>query len=620
MKKTKIWKQCRFWLAVCLVLCFVSGLGAATITSDGGKVKVEKLTWLTEQGYKMSGLLYVPENATKETPAPAVITVHGWYNTNAFQDLFDIELSRRGYVVLSPDMIGHGDSDITDWDTLYSDASGINSAVELIASLDYVDIDKIGLTGHSSGGDQAGAALPYDNARDRQLISAILWQSSIWTDDEGINHLSEIGSRQAGVVATQYDEFFYGDVPREFINSEDASDFLGFEGMAPLSENAVAGQYYTANIDGKDAFRVIYAPAFTHPREHFSKTSVEYMLEFFGKAFGEPVEMAVSNQVWPFATFFKTLGLIAWIFVFITFALTMLDTEYFSDLRAKNGFKEPLVQDRSRAGKAWFWVPLIACGLLNSVLFVWVQHKVVIKPTYTNIWPQTSTLGIALWAVLGAVISFAVFMIYYRAYGKNHGYDMKQRGTIIVKEKLGKTILLALLTAVVGFIVLFAVFYFFKTDFRFYLIAARPFNSELFLVALRFMPFFLIAQTVNSLVINGPFYTDIASKKFKHANLVIVIFFNIVGMLILWLIQYVNFYITGRRLFNGTLGILICFIWMVPAIFNTIVTSVLSRTIYKKSGNPYIGAFINGILITFIQCASTTTVLVGLSSSSYLPI
>ena len=68
------------------------------------------------------------DNATAETPAPAVVTVHGWYNANGFQDLFNIELARRGYVVLSPDMIGHGDSEILDWDTLYDDASGIQPA------------------------------------------------------------------------------------------------------------------------------------------------------------------------------------------------------------------------------------------------------------------------------------------------------------------------------------------------------------------------------------------------------------------------------------------------------------------------------------------------------------
>lgn len=614
----KLWKSCRFWLAICLILCLISGLGASAVTSNGGKVHVEKLTWLTEQGYTMSGLLYVPDNATAETPAPAVVTVHGWYNANGFQDLFNIELARRGYVVLSPDMIGHGDSEILDWDTLYDDASGINSAVSLLGTQDYVDKTRIGLTGHSSGGDQAGAALALDNEREEPLIAAILWQSSIWVDDEGVDHIGDIGSRYAGVVATQYDEFFYGDVPREFINSQDADTFLSYQGQQPLESAPEAGTYYTATIDGKETARVIYTPAITHPHEHFSTECVGYMIEFFDTALGQPIELDASNQVWPVATAFKALGLVAWIFVFITFALTMLDTKAFASLKASETV-QALPHPKAAAGKLWFWVPLVACGLLNGVLFLWILHKIVQKPSITNIWPQTSSLSIGIWAVVIALISLCIFIVYYRTYGKKNGYDLRARGSLISARKFGRSVLLALLTLTVGFAVLFAVDYFFHTDFRFYLIAAHTFNSELLLISLRFVPFFLISHLITSVVINGPFYTDLASRRFRHGNLLIVIFFNVLGLLILWCAQYGYFKTTGYRLFNGTLGILIAFIWMVPVIFNIVVQYVMARTLYRKSGNPYIGALISSVLVTLIQCTGTTTVLVGLSSSSYLP-
>ena len=614
----KVWKSCRFWLVICLILCLISGIGASAVTSNGGKVHVEKLTWLTEEGYTMSGLLYVPDNATAETPAPAVVTVHGWYNANGFQDLFDIELARRGYVVLSPDMIGHGDSEILDWDTLYDDASGINSAVALLGTQNYVDSTRIGLTGHSSGGDQAGAALTYDNAREEPLIAAILWQSSIWVDDEGVDHLDEIGARYAGVVATQYDEFFYGDLPREFINSEDASAFLSYQGEQPLDGAAEVGKYYTATIDGQETARVIYAPAITHPHEHFSTECVGYMMEFFDTALGAPIALDNADQVWPVATFFKTVGLISWMFVFLTFALTMLDTKAFAVLKASQPV-QALPHPKATGGKLWFWAPLVGCGLLNGVLFLAILDKIVQKPSITNIWPQTSSLSVGIWALVIALISLCVFLVYCNTYGRSHGYDPMARGVAITPEKLGKSVLLALLTLVVGFGVLFAVDYFFHTDFRFYLIAAHTFNSELFLISLRFLPFFLISHVITSIVINGPFFTDLASKKFPLGNLLIVIFFNVLGLLILWCAQYGYFKSTGYRLFNGTLGILIGFIWMVPVIFNIVVQYVLARTIYKKSGNPYIGAFISSVLVTLIQCTGTTTVFVGLSSSSYLP-
>lgn len=619
MKKVK--SKCRLALIICLLLCLISGIGASGVETNFGNVHMERISWVNSLGYTISGMLFVPDTATAENPAPAVITVHGWYNTNEFQDLFNMELARRGYVVLSPDMTGHGNSEIVDWDHLYKDASGINSAVELLATQDYVDSTRIGLTGHSSGGDQSGAALTFDNEREDPLIAAILWQSSIWIDDEGVDHLAEIGSRQAGVVATQYDEFFYGDVPREFIHSEDARNFLTFSGESPIEGDPVAGEYYTCTIDGEEAARVIYTPAITHPREHFSTESVGYMLDFFDRALDAPNPIASSSQIWPVMTFFKALGLVSWIFVFITFALCMLDTKYFSSLRAsgKETVVAPLPRHEGKKGLAWFWLPLIGCGLINGILFVALQSAIIQKPTIISFWPQTSSLGIGVWSAVSAVISIAVFILYYRTYGKNHGYNLKERGTLISKDKVVKTVLLALLTVLVGFAVLFGVDYFFNTDFRFYLIAARPFNSELFFIALRFLPFFLISHIVNAIVINGPFYNDIGSKRWKHGNLIIVCFFNILGMLIMWAFQYITFYVTGTKPLAANLGTLICFIWMVPLIFNLISTSVISRTIYRKSGNPYIGAIINAFLVTFVQCASTTTVFMGMSSNSYLP-
>ncbi|MFR0956462.1 MAG: hypothetical protein ACLSFA_11885 [Roseburia inulinivorans] len=43
-------------------------------------------------------------------------------------------------------MHGHGDTEITAADEVYSSAVGIDAAVALAASLPYVDKDKIGIT------------------------------------------------------------------------------------------------------------------------------------------------------------------------------------------------------------------------------------------------------------------------------------------------------------------------------------------------------------------------------------------------------------------------------------------------------------------------------------------
>ena len=88
------------WLVLALVLVFVGFIGASLIQTDFGNVSITKLNFETEDGLTLSALLLTPDSATADTPAPAIVTVHGWYNNKEMQDLNYVELARRGFVVL----------------------------------------------------------------------------------------------------------------------------------------------------------------------------------------------------------------------------------------------------------------------------------------------------------------------------------------------------------------------------------------------------------------------------------------------------------------------------------------------------------------------------------------
>ena len=106
-------KKCaKIWLCIAIVLMLLGSAVASVIQSDGGKVTIKELEWETDNGIKLSSFLYVPENATAETPAPAIVTSHGAFNNKEMQDANLIELARRGYVVLASDQPQHGNSDL----------------------------------------------------------------------------------------------------------------------------------------------------------------------------------------------------------------------------------------------------------------------------------------------------------------------------------------------------------------------------------------------------------------------------------------------------------------------------------------------------------------------------
>lgn len=93
-----------------LAIIVSMGIGHG-VQKDWGKVEVTSgtMTSITVDGdeFKMGYKLYVPKTA-KETPAPAILLMHGYQNDYETNGGFAIEFARHGYVALSIDLFGHG--------------------------------------------------------------------------------------------------------------------------------------------------------------------------------------------------------------------------------------------------------------------------------------------------------------------------------------------------------------------------------------------------------------------------------------------------------------------------------------------------------------------------------
>ena len=310
-------KNSKFWLCLSLILCLVSAIVASAVQTSGG-IRIKEMSWESPSGHQLAAYLYIPQNATKDTPAPGVVTIEGWYNNKEMQDLYSIELARRGYVVLALDLHSHGDSESLSIAELYDGAVGVDGAVQLIASLPYVDTARIGVTGHSSGGTAANMAVEIDNSRETPLIAAVLQQAGDWQDDTGGDHSGDYGSRSVGIIASTHDDFYFGTYddagnmltnPAAFMETDGAKKFLNFneDGFAGIAEG---GKYYTRDFDGKTAYRVIYRPNMIHPLVAFSTTCVGYAVDFFDTTLGAPKPLPASDQIWPIKAVFNSLGVI----------------------------------------------------------------------------------------------------------------------------------------------------------------------------------------------------------------------------------------------------------------------------------------------------------------------
>lgn len=365
MLSTDKTKRAKIFVCIAIVLMLISMIGASLIQTSGGRVKVDEVNWVDTDGIRKTALLLVPENATVETPAPAIVTSHGFLNNKEMQDLNYVELARRGYVVLAIDMASHGDSQI---------AAGVANmmpsvwqGVLFLADIGYVDTARIGVTGHSFGGFSSNFAVTMDNAAGTNLISAVLVNSMDPTYDSDSDGVFDnvYGGRDVGVVAGEYDEFGFTILDEngvkqpkpDYIHSAEAQSFLYYgtdRGEQPERE---ANTVYTQEVDGQEAMRVIYTSNIIHPWSHFSARSTTSTIEFFEQALGAPNPIPATNQIWQWKTVFNVVGIVGFVMFVINCAIALLATPLFqsvSSLGAEQTLSAPAFKGKSGgSGSAW---------------------------------------------------------------------------------------------------------------------------------------------------------------------------------------------------------------------------------------------------------------------------
>lgn len=111
------------------------------------------------EGLKINGLLTVPQGDPPEGGWPAIILNHGYiapevYQTTERYGAYVDAFASQGYVVFKPDYRGHADSEGTPEGAYYSPAyaTDVLNAVSSIKRFKKVNPEKIGMWGHSMGG------------------------------------------------------------------------------------------------------------------------------------------------------------------------------------------------------------------------------------------------------------------------------------------------------------------------------------------------------------------------------------------------------------------------------------------------------------------------------------
>jgi dipeptidyl aminopeptidase/acylaminoacyl peptidase len=145
------------------------------------------ITSYSSDGYKINGLITIPDGEEPEEGWPAIVFVHGYippanYRTTGNYAAYVDYLARNGFVVFKIDLRGHGESEGIPGGAYYSGDYIIDtlSAYRALQSADFIDSNNIGLWGHSMGGN-----VVFRSFVAKQDIKAVsIWAGAVYTYED----------------------------------------------------------------------------------------------------------------------------------------------------------------------------------------------------------------------------------------------------------------------------------------------------------------------------------------------------------------------------------------------------------------------------------------------------
>jgi pimeloyl-ACP methyl ester carboxylesterase len=568
----------RWSLAIAGLVLIVAGGLLAHLTQTSGGIRIEDVRFKGANGNTMSALLYIPPNATAQTPAPGILAVHGYINSRETQDGFAIEFARRGYVVLALDQTGHGYSD----PPAFANGFGGPDGLAHLRSLDIVDKANIGLEGHSMGGWTilaAAAAMPND------YKSIVLEGSS--TGKPFAAEGTASWPRNLALVYAKYEEFpmlMWGvERGQDVAQSQKLWALFGTQG--PVEPGKVYGDI------AQGTARVLYTPDMTHPAEHISHEAIGYSLDWFGKTLQGGTPRPASDQIWFRKEIGTLIALIGFVALLIGVFDGLLEMPVFSHLRLPEPADGTMPEQVAASGGRWKAAFILSAFIPALTYYpAFALGGTLVMP---SAWlPQGVTNQILVWAVINGLIALALMPF---------APKRARRAGLI-----GPSILIALVTVIVGYAALWLADLVFKIDFRFWIVALKLMNAKQFLIFLiylvPFTAFFIIALHV----LHRNFSTMGAGRGALYLTNILAL---TLGFIVLLALQYGILWLTGA-LFNPLpdpgfvpLSTIIA-IQFVPLLA---IAAIIATFTWRRTGSSLPGALICGVFVTWYVVAGTAT-------------
>lgn len=430
-----------------LVVMFILALTLVIGTdSNWGKTEVSHMVLVSPDGDEINAMLYKPDTATAENPAPAAMIAHGGNDMLEQMGAYALELSRRGYVVMTWDFTGCHNSDIPTGgsETTPGSVSGLptmgaETVWNTVKNFNFVDFDKIITMGHSMGGQYTMAfALNHQEDVFLQINLGMNHYGSPENQSHNFNFTNILGIADESALARSENNvasLFQNEQLRRIFFADYASE----ADEVPAVE--LNKMYTVTGTDGKTYSRTAYMPESCHAYYLVTNDAIRTVLYAITSQVGVGLDSGVSS----FADRGK-IGLtwqwkdIGFLLIFLTTVLSMffaasalLETKAFSGLRLQK------VQSVSFPRKSGQWygaaillaivpVALYRAGILSAQKFLGID--------ISGVWLLGGTNNSYIsWQWMVSIGMLIIFLAFHFLWGRKHGGSLQAYGFATSDER-----------------------------------------------------------------------------------------------------------------------------------------------------------------------------------------
>ena len=618
MEKVKMKKTTVALLISFGVLVLISLLNWGVVTG-WGNVRITNVTIAGDDGLEYTALLYTPKSASNVDKAPAYLCLHGYSGNARNHESWAVEYARRGFVVLSIDNYGSGDSEFADNLSTAAKAAAEaaangtqkqggamgNSANTLIpvafakylAGLPYVDAENIVIGGHSMGAQATTAAAAVVEAKVLVLCEPM-----------GANAKNVIGS--PSVIW----EWGTADKLRtEEKDLETAYSFFKARG-ANVSESETVvetGKVYT-NASGAK-FQHVFINKMIHEAAFVNSTAIGTQVAFVQEVLGDavPNPIPANNLIW----FWKDWTGLAGVFAFVVFVCALLcflmeEVPFFGSV------KQELPRNIGLRGFG-FWLS-VGVGVVVPFITTYFANLGLnglfgAKSAYSNVEKGIFRLrftNISLAVVIAlTIIGGLMLILYIFTDGKKHKAKLEDFGLTTTGNSkiswalIGKSALLALTILFISYTYLTMQRQILRTDFYTQFFGFRAIQSRKFVYYIPYIIIWCVCFGFSSISQNVERRLPSTGSETKDTvrQIIFNAVLNMAAVLLLVVIEHIFQTTKGAGVYGlPKWGTDLTRLWGMP--LGMFIGGAGVTFCYRKTGSIWTGAFLFGTICALMAC------------------